>query len=86
MRGGEKTIDLDVNPVSPERMKGPFFKGKTCRCGNGGRLSLRQKSTTGKQELNDVECAQRLRWCDISALQINNEGDYRHHNRDTQER
>lgn len=67
LRGGEKTIDLDVNPPSPDRMKGPFFKGKTRRCGNGGLLSPRQKSTVGKQELNDVKCARRLRRRDISA-------------------
>lgn len=67
VRGREKTIDLDANPPSPDRMKGPFFKEKTRCCGNGGLLSLRQKSTAGKQELNDIECARRLRRRDISA-------------------
>lgn len=55
----KKTIDLNANSLSPDRMKRLFFRGKHAAVAVPV-ASLGQKRKTGKQELNDAKCAPRL--------------------------
>lgn len=51
MSGRGKPVDLNANfPLSPDRMKILFFRGKRVLCGS----LTRPKEEDGKQELNDA--------------------------------